>query len=357
VKPNPIDRPLLVVVGAGGVGKTTLAAALGASAAQAGQRTLVMTFDPSHRLKDALGVGKKAGDRPVAVPIGEKGGSLEVALLDARKTFDRLVTRYAPDRDAADRIFQNRFYRGLAGSLAGILEYMAVERLFEVAAEGGYDRVVLDTPPTRQALDFLQAPERIVRFLDSGAARLARSGWLAPRRGLAGLPARLATRGAGAVLDRVVGDRLLRDLLEFFQAFAPLFDGFRERALEVQQLLRAEGTAFLLVVGSGEARIPDAMYFARQLRQAGHHLTLALVNQVHPVFNVPAPPGSGDLARDIRLFVRLGERDRDGVKRLGALLAPEVPLLAVPLQPVPPTDLAALQGLGASLRGRAATLR
>jgi anion-transporting ArsA/GET3 family ATPase len=342
---GPLEQPLIVVVGAGGVGKTTLAAALGLSAARQGARTLVMTFDPSLRLKDALGVGPEAADRPVPVPGTDR---LEVALLDARKTFDRLIERYAPDRQAAERIFQNRFYRGLAGSLAGILEYMAVERLFEVASEARYDRVVLDTPPTRQAIDFLQAPERIVSFLDSGAARLARLPGVAGR-GLGGLPLRLASRGAGAILNRVIGHRLLGDLVEFFQAFAPLFGGFRDRALEVRKLLRAPGTAFLLVVGPGEQRIPDAMFFARKLRQAGHHLGLALVNQVHPCFKLSSP-GDDILAAGVELFVRLGESHRRGVEQLGRLLAPEVPLLPIPLQLRPPTDLASLEALGRELR-------
>jgi len=148
-----IDRPLLVVVGSGGVGKTTLAAALGLSAARAGRRTLVMTFDPSLRLKDALGVGERARDQEVPVRV-DTPGRLDVSLLDARATFDRLVLEYSPDEAAARRILDNRFYRHLAGGLAGILEYMAVERLFEVTAARRYDRIILDTPPTRQALDF-----------------------------------------------------------------------------------------------------------------------------------------------------------------------------------------------------------
>jgi len=146
------DRhPLVVVVGSGGVGKTTLAASMGVLSARAGRDTLVMTFDPSLRLKDALGVGEEAKLQEMPVPL-DAPGRLYASLLDARQTFDRLIQRYAQEEEASRRILENRFYQQLSGTLSGILEYMAVERLFEVEAEGRYAQVILDTPPTRQAL-------------------------------------------------------------------------------------------------------------------------------------------------------------------------------------------------------------
>jgi anion-transporting ArsA/GET3 family ATPase len=355
---GPFDSRLLVVVGAGGVGKTTLAAALGIQSARAGQDTLVMTFDPSLRLKDALGVGEEARDSAVRVALRARG-RLDVALLDARSTFDRLVRRYAPDAAAAERIFSNRFYRDLAGNLAGILEYMAVERLFEVAAEGKYDRIILDTPPTRQALDFLEAPQRIVRFLDSGGVRLALKPWWEGGGGLARMPMRLAYRGVEELVDRVIGVRLLREIAEFFRAFGPLYGGFRERAEEVQRLLRAPDTLFLLVSGPGEDRIPDTLFFARKLKEAGHRLGPIVVNQVHPPVTVVAGSGRGPKAKPVdraleeglALFTFLGERDRRGLGRLRALLSGGEPLIAIPLQPEPPTDLAELEALGREMVG------
>ena len=251
-----LAAPLLIVVGSGGVGKTTLAAALGLNAARLGHDTLVMTFDPSHRLKDTLGVGEKANDTAARVGV-DAPGRLDASLLDARATFDRLLTRYAPDAEAADRIRHNRFYGQLAGSLAGILEYMAVERLLEVAKEGRYARVILDTPPTRQALDFLQAPERIVHFLDSGAMQVATRTWFDAKGRLKAGKLRILGRGVEALLDKLIGLGLLRDIAEFFQAFGPLYAGFRERALEVQALLRSERTRFLLVAGPGSERNAD----------------------------------------------------------------------------------------------------
>lgn len=346
------DRRLLVVVGGGGVGKTTLAAAVGLQSARRGADTLVMTFDPSLRLKDALGVGEEAKDRPVPVDAGTRG-RLDVALLDARTTFDRLIRRYAPDQGAAERIFTNRFYRDLAGNLAGILEYMAVERLFEVQAEAIYDRVVLDTPPTRQALDFLEAPDRIVQFLDSGAVRLALKPWWEQRRGLRRMPMRLAVKGAEGLANRIIGARLIRDLVEFFRAFGPLYDGFRERADEVRRLLRAPETLFMLVAGPGEDRIPDTLFFARKLAEAGHRLGPIVVNQVHPVPPRPDGETAGPFAAGLALFDYLGERDRRGLERLRSLLSRGEPLLPIPLQAAPPTDLSSLEALGRVLVTRA----
>jgi anion-transporting ArsA/GET3 family ATPase len=352
-----LDAPLVVVVGAGGVGKTTLAAALGLHSAAAGTDTLVMTFDPSRRLKDALGVGERAADRAVAVKA-DLPARLDASLLDPRATFDRLIERYAPDRAVADRIYRNRFYHQLAGTLAGVFEYMAVERLFEVAEEGGYGRVILDTPPTRQALDFLSAPQRMVAFLDSGALKVALAPWFDERGRLRAGKLKVFGRGFEALLDRLIGLALLRDIAEFFQAFGPLYDGFRGRALEVQALLRSERTQFLLVSGPGEERVADTLFFARKLVEDGCRLGPVVVNQVHP--DVPArgtrgegrggreEGGKSEVEDGLALLAALAGRDRRGVASLRSLL-PGVPVAAMPLMPDPPTALAALRDLGARL--------
>jgi len=343
---------LVVVVGSGGVGKTTLAASLALIAARGGRDTLVMTFDPSLRLKDALGVGEQARDREVRVAADTRG-ELQASLLDAKRTFDRLVLRHAPDRAAAERILHNRFYEHLAGSLTGILEYMAVERLYEVAAEERYASLILDTPPTRQALDFLEAPQRIVSFLDSGAIEFALRPWF-DERGHLRAASWLGFMGkhVESFFDRVAGLGLLRDMAEFFQAFGPLYEGFRERALKVQDLLRSEQTLFVLVAGPGTEQIPDTMLFARRLEEAGHHLGPVVVNRVHP--RIAAPPQSArqDPTRlaACRLFHWLGERDHRGIVELRSLL-PGRPLSVIDLRPEPPTDLASMETLGAGLVG------
>lgn len=353
------DRhPLVVVVGSGGVGKTTLAASMGVLSARSGRDTLVMTFDPSLRLKDALGVGEEARLQEVTVPL-DAPGKLGASLLDARQTFDRLIERYAPDPESAQRILENRFYQHLSGTLGGILEYMAVERLFEVQSEGRYSQVILDTPPTRQALDFLEAPSRIIGFLESGAIRVATKPWFddegrlkaASRWGPFG-------RQAERFLDDVVGLELLRDMAEFFQAFGPLFEGFRERAQAVEQLLRSPRTRFVLVSGPGEERIPDTLFFARRLEQAGFHLGPIVVNRVHPAYRVEnAPPPGDDPCRPCgwELFSWLGERDRRGLVELAKLLSREQPLVDIPLLPEEPTDLASLEALGRTIEERLAS--
>jgi anion-transporting ArsA/GET3 family ATPase len=345
---------LLIVVGAGGVGKTTVAAALGLGLAREGRDTLVMTFDPSLRLKDTLGVGDAARDRDVTVAI-DTPGRLAVSLLDAKATFDRLVRRYAPDAGVADRILANRFYAHLSGSLAGVLEYMAVERLFEVAAEGRFDGIVLDTPPTRQALDFLEAPSRIIGFLDSGALRLALRPWFDDRGHLR------VTRGFGAFgrgveawFDRVVGLGLLRDMAEFFLAFAPLYEGFRERAHAVDRLLRAPGTVFVVVTRPEEDRIPETLFFARRLAERGHAVGPVVVNMRHPLV-APDVQADGAPAAAVDLMRWLGARDARGIDAYRARLASH-PLIELPLFPDEPSELGALSRLSetltAEIRGR-----
>ena len=348
--------PLLIFVGSGGVGKTTLAAAMGLRSAQRGHRTLVMTFDPSLRLKDTLGVGDAARRGEVRVAC-DAPGELHAALLDARETFDRLVTRYAPDESARKRILGNRFYHHLAGQLGGVLEYMAVERLFEVASERRYERIVLDTPPTRQALDFLEAPQRIVSFLDSGALKIALRPWFdAEGRLRATRRFGLLGRGLEGFLDRVIGLGLLRDMAEFFQAFGPLFEGFRERARQVEELLRSPRARFVLVSGPGEERIPDTMFFARRLDEAGYHLGPVIVNRVHPSLNAGStddPFERSESSDAFRLLHWLGERDRRGLEQIRALLSGKR-LAAVPLLPRAPATVESLEQVGRLLEEKLA---
>jgi anion-transporting ArsA/GET3 family ATPase len=349
------EAPLVIVVGSGGVGKTTVAAALGAESAEQGDDTLVMTFDPSLRLKDTLGVGDAARDQEVEVAL-DAPGRLSASLLDARRTFDRLVERYAPDETSRRRIVENRFYRDLAGHLAGILEYMAVERLYEVASEGRYERIVLDTPPTRQALDFLEAPQRIVGFLDSGAVRLALRPWF-DERGHLRPTRRLGFLGRGLenLLDRVVGLDLLRDMAEFFQAFGPLYDGFRDRAARVREMLQESTTRFVLVSGPGEEKVPDTMFFARKLVETGHDVGRVVVNRVHPPElaregKAGEPGRRGPQSDDGAELLRwLAEQDARGLAALGSLLGQRTALDVVPLLERAPNDIKGLRAVARSV--------
>ncbi len=330
-----LEGRLIVVVGAGGVGKTTLAAALALASAKQGRRTLVMTFDPSLRLKDALGVGASAKDKPIRV-IEDGPGFLDAALLDAKRTFDRLIRTYAPDAAAAKRIFSNRFYRDMAGNLSGILEYMAMERLFEMQASGRYDRVILDTPPTTQAMEFLQAPDRMMNLVDSKAIRFALDPWW-DGKGKKSLAFRVVAKGALELSDRIIGRQFVLDVVEFIRAFAPLFEGFRSRALEVRNLLLSSDTQFLLVAGPGADRVPDAMFFLRKLAETGHHLGPILVNQMHPT-----PDPNAGKSPGMTLLHFLAERDQRGLKLLSSLFPGAQAIIPVALEPLPPADLKSL---------------
>ncbi|MEO1368274.1 MAG: ArsA-related P-loop ATPase, partial [Acidobacteriota bacterium] len=349
----------------GGVGKTTVAASMGLVSARAGVDTLVMTFDPSLRLKDALGVDQASEEEEVEVPLGDarpgdagggdadqgavagEKGSLFASLLDARRTFDRLVARYAPDDASRDRILTNEYYGHLAGHLGGILEYMAVERLYEVSTQGRYDRIILDTPPTAQAIEFLEAPSRVVSFLESGALKIALRPWfdgkgklkVASGMGFLG-------RGIESFLDRVVGLDLLRDMSEFFLAFEPLFDGFKDRAVEVERLLGSDKALFVLVTGPGEGRVGDSLFFARRLREAGYRLGPVVVNRMHPTY--VGPELGGRLAEGDQLFRWLGSRHQGGLAELRRRL-PGDRVVALPLEADEPTDLTALESLGRRL--------
>ena len=346
---EPREHPLVIVVGSGGVGKTTLAAAMAVSAAGRGDDTLVMTFDPSLRLKDTLGVGLEASEHPTRVTAKTKG-KLFASLLDARRTFDGLIDRYSPDEEARQRILGNRFYDRLSANLAGVLEYMASERLFEVSHEGKHDRIVLDTPPTRQALDFLGAPARIVGFLDSGALRIALKPWFDEQGKLkATSKLGIVGRNVEAFLDRMVGLELLRDMAEFFRAFGPLYEGFRERALEVHDLLRSPETLFVLVGGPGEGRVADTLFFARRLTDAGYNLGPIVINRVHPLLE---DPDSESESEGHRLLGWLGRRDHAAVAELRDLVGTSHPVVEIPLLPDEPTDIKSLRTLGEMFESR-----
>lgn len=349
---NLLDQPLTIVVGAGGVGKTTLAASLALEHARAGSDTLVMTFDPSHRLKDTLGIRRDDHADEVEVQTNARG-RLVASLLDARQTFNRLIDRYAPDEQSRQRILNNRFYDHLSGGLAGVLEYMASERLFEVAASGRFDRIVLDTPPTRQALDFLEAPDRIVGFLDTGGPRVASKKWFDTDGRLRGTSKLgFVGRNVEAFFDRMVGLELLRDMSEFFQAFAPFFEGFKDRALNVQRLLRSNETLFVLVSSPGPHRVADTLFFARRLEEAGHRLGPVVVNRLHP-----SDDGAGDAApsstplpgQGPKLLRFLAQRDLEGLNQLRELVGESHPVVDLQLRPDEPTDIPALTELGTEL--------
>ncbi|MCK5891599.1 ArsA-related P-loop ATPase [Aeromicrobium sp.] len=271
------DRSTHIVVccGSGGVGKTTTSAALAMRAADAGRAVCVLTIDPARRLAQSMGLTELDNTPRAVAGAGADGGSLDAMMLDMKRTFDEVVEAHASPEKAA-QILANPFYQALSSSFAGTQEYMAMEKLGQLHAQGDWDLIIVDTPPSRSALDFLDAPERLSSMLDGRFIKLL----LAPAKG----PARLLSAGFGLVtsaLNKVLGAQVLTDVQTFVAAFDTLFGGFRQRAESTYALLQAPGTAFLVVAAPEPAAMREASYFVERL--AGDAMPLAglVVNRVH----------------------------------------------------------------------------
>ncbi len=332
-------RSICICVGSGGVGKTTTSAAIAVAMAHRDLKVAVLTIDPARRLADSIGLSE-LGNEPSRVDLREVrgGGELWAMMLDPKATFDEVIQRYSPDEEARRRILDNRIYQQISGALAGSQEYMAMEKLYELDELDEFDLLILDTPPSRNALDFLDAPRRVTQFVEGRAMRL----FIRPT----GFGARIAGRGFSVVssmLRRVTGGDLIADLSEFFSAMAVLLGGFRERAERVEGLLRDERSAFLIVTGPTGESIEEAGYLRGKLDEGDLPLGAVIVNRVH----VSDAPGDDDTARaalagvigDGDLIERvlaahaarsiLAERDRANISALRAG-SPGVPVFEVP---------------------------
>ena len=306
------DTRIIVCCGSGGVGKTTTSAALALRAAERGRNVVVLTIDPARRLAQAMGIEKLDNTpRPVPGLGGGNGGSLDAMMLDMKRTFDEVVeTQASPEK--AKQILANPFYVALSSSFAGTQEYMAMEKLGQLHRDaqqsGRWDLIVVDTPPSRSALDFLDAPERLSSFLDGRFIKLL----LTPAKG----PARLMSVGFGVVtnaLTKVLGAQVLRDMQTFVAAFDTLFGGFRQRAQKTFELLQAPGTAFLVVAAPEPDALREAAYFVERLNEERMPLAGLVVNRVS---RTPA----GDLSGEEALAA--AERlDRSGSSRTAGTTA------------------------------------
>jgi anion-transporting ArsA/GET3 family ATPase len=250
----------------------------------------VVTIDPARRLADAMGL-EGLTHTPTQVE-GRWPGELWAMMLDTKATFDDLVATHATDPEQATEILGNRFYRNISGSLSGTQEYMAMEKLYELHSEERFDLVVVDTPPTRNALDFLEAPRRLTRFLDHRLYRLL----VAPTRGLV-RAVNLAAQTFLRTVSRVVGAEVVQDAIGFFAAFDGMEAGFRERAASVVELLSDDTTAFVLVTAPRRDVVEEATYFADRLAEAGIAVRALIVNRVHPRFSTESPAVLGQRAQ------------------------------------------------------------
>lgn len=269
---------VIAACGTGGVGKTSIAAAMGLLAARSGRRAVVLTIDPARRLADAIGVADTIGNEPVRVDA-DAPGEFWIAMLDVRATFDGLVASTASSPERAQRIIENSFYKSLSQSLSGTRDYMAAERLHELVADARFDLVIVDTPPSRNALDFLESPERLARFLRHPIVRLL----VAPGRG--GLRvASLAAQPVLRIVSGIVGSAALGGAVDFLRAFEGMEQEFTRRALEVSSLLRGDDAAFIVVTGPRRDALREAEHFVSELRRLRIPLRAIVANRMPPRF-------------------------------------------------------------------------
>jgi anion-transporting ArsA/GET3 family ATPase len=338
------DKRIVICGGSGGVGKTTTSAAIAMGAAAAGRKVAVVTIDPARRLANSLGL-EQLGNEPALVdpalfaPAGvEMEGELWAMMLDPKRTFDELIDRLAPNEKARDEVLGNRIYQELSNAVAGSQEFTAMAKLYELDRDHDFDLIVLDTPPSRNALDFLDAPDRLTQFFEGRALQV----FLRPT----GLAARVMGRGTGVVfgvLKRVTGIDLLDDLAVFFRSLSGMIDGFKERAQAVNKLLADRGTVFVLVTSPEREPIDEAIFFWRKLKAARMPFGGVVVNRVHHDLlgdaevedvsdELAAELGdklAGRVAENFRDYHVLARRDAHNIERLGRQLRDDR-LLLVP---------------------------
>ncbi|HEY6649041.1 MAG TPA: ArsA family ATPase [Mycobacterium sp.] len=353
---------VVVCCGAGGVGKTTTAAAMALRAAEYGRTVVVLTIDPAKRLAQALGI-KDLGNTPQRVPLApEVPGELHAMMLDMRRTFDEMVIQYS-GRERGEAILDNQFYQTVATSLAGTQEYMAMEKLGQLLAQDKWDLIVVDTPPSRNALDFLDAPQRLGSFMDSRLWRLL----LAPGRGIG----RLVTGAVGLAmkaLSTVLGSQMLSDAAAFVPMLDTTFGGFREKADRTYELLKRRGTQFVVVSAAEPDALREASFFVDRLSEEHMPLAGLILNRTHPTLSDLHAEKAEEASED------LAEKDPEGLaaavlrihadramtaKREIRLLSrftganPHVAIVGVPSLPFDVSDLEALRAIADQITGEA----
>ena len=346
IAPRLDGKRVVICAGSGGVGKTTTSAALAMGLAAEGRRVAVVTIDPARRLADSLGLDTLDNEPRLVDPERFAGHGLEMhgelwaMMLDAKHTFDELIEQLAPDEKTRDEVLANRIYQELSSAVAGSQEFTAIAKLYELDRSGRFDAIVLDTPPSRNALDFLDAPDRLTGFLEGRALRV----FLAPT----GLAAKVMGRGTSvvfSVLRRVTGVDLLQDLSVFFRALGGLIDGFRERASGVKKLLADPATTFLIITSPEREPVAEAIFFRGKLRDAGMPFGGLVVNRVQ-VDRSPGDPDAvaaelvdelgeelaGKVGQTLRELEVLADRDQASLDHLAAEVDDPDPVV-IPLLP------------------------
>ncbi len=348
-----LDRSGLVITcGPGGVGKTTTAAALGIAAANRGRKVLVITVDPARRLADALGIkdGGKSYEPHRVRGIGENGGSFSAVMLDAEATFDRMIIERTDDPAKSARILSNRVYRSIAGSLAGAQDYMAIERLHQLHSSNRYDLLVVDTPPSRDAIDLLEAPDRLVRFLGHPIYRALTMS----QRSFA----RVTNAGTSAflwIVRKLAGPALVEDTVEFFRSLAGIEDGMRQRASEVAALFRQTDTALVMVSSPRAEAVSESAFLANAVVERGLCLRAIVVNMIHPL--PPELDGldevvAGSLADHVDFHRQLRElalSERHEMIALTTIAGDAMTVIEIPLLEVDVHDLDQLTNIAVRL--------
>ncbi|MEH3138056.1 MAG: ArsA family ATPase [Mycolicibacterium neoaurum] len=352
---------VIVCCGAGGVGKTTTAAAMALRAAELGRTVVVLTIDPAKRLAQALGI-ESLGNNPQRVPLApEVTGELHAMMLDMRRTFDEMVVQYSGP-GVADSILENQFYQTVATSLAGTQEYMAMEKLGQLLAEDKWDLVVVDTPPSRNALDFLDAPKRLGSFMDSRLWRML----LAPGRGIG----RIVTGAVGLAMkgmSTVLGSQMLSDAAGFVQSLDATFGGFREKADRTYELLKRRGTQFVVVSAAEPDALREASFFVDRLSSENMPLAGLILNRTHPTLcnlagdkateaaeAIDATKGEGNVSSAVlRIHAARAATAKREVRLLSRFTGanPHVAIVGVPSLPFDVSDLEALRAIGEQLTG------
>ncbi|KAA0024475.1 ArsA family ATPase [Antrihabitans cavernicola] len=349
---------IVVCCGSGGVGKTTTSAALALRAAQEGRKVVVLTIDPAKRLAQALGV-EALDNTPQPVALGENfPGELHAMMLNMKRTFDDMVIEHTTP-EKAEQIFANPFYQTVASSFGGTQEYMAMEKLGQLAANQDWDLIIVDTPPSRNALDFLDAPKRLGTFLDGRMIRL----FTAPGRGVG----RLVTGAMGLALkgvSTVVGGRMLTDASTFVQSLDSMFGGFRERATKTFELLSREGTNFIVVAAPEPDALREASFFVDRLSSEQMPLAGLVLNRTHPTLlslssenalsaaeRLEAEQDDDVTAAVLRVHAQRAVTARRELHLLQRFTSahPRVPIVGVPSLPFEVSDLAALRAVGDQL--------